>query len=127
MFCLTVLVFLARCVRVYCVCACVCVCVRVFVCACTCMRVRASVRVSVLHVYVLLACLRNVISNVNCPRSNPVSVMDEWLVENTLARVTKSGPSTLTVVIGGKRIKKEKPIYWVAPREYLGNKVVTLI
>ena len=91
-----------------------------FVCVCVaCMRVRAcrSVRAC------LPACLYNVISNVNCPRSNPVSVMDEWLVENTLARVTKSGPSTLTVVIGGKRIKKEKPIYWVAPREYLGNKV----
>lgn len=89
---------------------CLCVCCMY---ACACVPVRACVP----------ACLYNVISNVNCPRSNPVSVMDEWLVENTLARVTKSGPSTLTVVIGGKRIKKEKPIYWVAPREYLGNKV----
>ena len=58
------------------------------------------------------------------PRSS-LKRMGGWQIENTHESVEELGPS-LTVYVGGKRTDKREPIYWVAPRAYLGQKVSSL-
>lgn len=49
--------------------------------------------------------------------------MDEWTLENTPASVLKTSDSSLYAAISSQRNEKAKPVYWVAPKEYLGKKV----
>lgn len=49
--------------------------------------------------------------------------MDGWTIENTPASVTKIGADELYAGISSQRNEKDKPVYWVAPKEYLGKKV----
>ncbi|XP_077991288.1 laminin subunit alpha-5-like [Glandiceps talaboti] len=55
-----------------------------------------------------------------------ISTMDGWRVSNLKdGRVRKSGDSTLTVTPGGSGDDPTKAIYWIAPVEYLGNKITS--
>lgn len=49
--------------------------------------------------------------------------MDSWTAENTPALVTETGNDTIYVAISSQRNEKDKPVYLVAPKEYLGKKV----
>ena len=49
--------------------------------------------------------------------------MDGWNIENTPASVVKIGDTNLYAAISSQRTEKGKPVYWVAPKEYLGKKV----
>lgn len=49
--------------------------------------------------------------------------MVSWTAENTRALVTKTGNGTIYVAIRSQRNEKDKPVYLVAPKEYLGKKV----
>lgn len=49
--------------------------------------------------------------------------MDGWNIENTPASVVKIGDTNLYAAISSQRNEKGKPVYWVAPKEYLGKKV----
>lgn len=60
-------------------------------------------------------------SNVNF-RSNVV-IMDNWQLENSPAIVVKIGETNLYASVSSQREEKGKPIYWLAPKEYLGEKV----
>lgn len=55
-------------------------------------------------------------------RSNVV-IMDNWQLENSPAIVVKIGETNLYASVSSQREEKGKPIYWLAPREYLGEKV----
>lgn len=49
--------------------------------------------------------------------------MDNWQLENSPAIVVKIGETNLYASVSSQRKKKGKPIYWLAPKEYLGEKV----
>lgn len=55
-------------------------------------------------------------------RSNVV-IMDNWQLENSPAIVVKIGETNLYASVSSQREEKGKPIYWLAPKEYLGEKV----
>lgn len=55
-------------------------------------------------------------------RSNVV-IMDNWQLENSPAIVVKIGETNLYASVSSQRKKEGKPIYWLAPKEYLGEKV----
>ena len=50
-------------------------------------------------------------------------VMDNWQLENSPAIVVKIGETNLYASVSSQREDKGKPIYWLAPKEYLGEKV----
>ena len=52
-----------------------------------------------------------------------VNSMDDWTIENTPASVVKIGAVNLSAAISSQRDEKDKPVYWVAPKAYLGKKV----
>jgi len=49
--------------------------------------------------------------------------MDNWQLENSPAIVVKIGETNLYASVSSQREDKGKPIYWLAPKEYLGEKV----
>ena len=49
--------------------------------------------------------------------------MDNWQLENSPAVVVKIGETNLYASVSSQREEKGKPIYWVAPKGYLGEKV----
>jgi len=49
--------------------------------------------------------------------------MDNWQLENSPAIVVKIGETNLYASVSSQREEKGKPIYWLAPKEYLGQKV----
>ena len=49
--------------------------------------------------------------------------MDDWTIENTPASVVNIGATNLYVSISSQRNEKDKPVYWKAPKDYLGKKV----
>ena len=49
--------------------------------------------------------------------------MSDWTLENTPASVQKLGNTNLYASISSQRNDKGKPVYWVAPKDYLGKKV----
>lgn len=52
-----------------------------------------------------------------------VVIMDNWQLENSPAIVVKIGETNLYASVSSQREEKGKPIYWLAPKEYLGQKV----
>lgn len=52
-----------------------------------------------------------------------VVIMDNWQLENSPAIVVKIGETNLYASVSSQREEKGKPIYWLAPNEYLGQKV----
>ena len=52
--------------------------------------------------------------------------MSDWTLENTPASVQKLGNTNLYASISSQRNVKGKPVYWVAPKDYLGKKVSRL-
>ena len=50
-------------------------------------------------------------------------MMDNWQLENSPAIVVKIGETNLYASVSSQREDKGKPIYWLAPKEYLGEKV----
>lgn len=52
--------------------------------------------------------------------------MSDWTLENTPASVQKLGNTNLYASISSQRNDKGKPVYWVAPKDYLGKKVSRL-
>ena len=52
-----------------------------------------------------------------------VAIMDNWQLENSPAIVVKIGETNLYASVSSQREEKGKPIYWLAPKEYLGEKV----
>lgn len=52
-----------------------------------------------------------------------VDTMDNWELENSPAIVVKIGETNLYASISSQREEKGKPIYWLAPEEFLGQKV----
>lgn len=50
-------------------------------------------------------------------------IMDNWQLENSPAIVVKIGETNLYASVSSQREEKGKPIYWLAPKEYLGQKV----
>ena len=49
--------------------------------------------------------------------------MDNWQLENSPAIVVKIGETNLYASVSSQREEKGKPIYWLAPKGYLGEKV----
>lgn len=49
--------------------------------------------------------------------------MSDWTLENTPASGQKLGDTNLYASISSQRTDKGKPVYWVAPKNYLGKKV----
>lgn len=52
-----------------------------------------------------------------------MDTMDNWQLENSPAIVVKIGETNLYASISSQREEKGRPIYWVAPKEFLGEKV----
>ena len=52
-----------------------------------------------------------------------VVIMDNWQLENSPAIEVKIGETNLYASVSSQREEKGKPIYWLAPKEYLGEKV----
>ena len=52
-----------------------------------------------------------------------VDTMDNWELENSPAIVVKIGDTNLYASVSSQRDEKGKPIYWLASKEYLGQKV----
>lgn len=52
--------------------------------------------------------------------------MSDWTLENTPTSVQKLGNTNLYASISSQRNDKGKPVYWVAPKDYLGKKVSRL-
>lgn len=52
-----------------------------------------------------------------------VVIMDNWQLENSPAIVVKIGETNLYASVSSQREEKGKPIYWLAPKEYLEQKV----
>ena len=52
-----------------------------------------------------------------------VLIIDNWQLENSPAIVVKIGETNLYASVSSQREEKGKPIYWVAPKGYLGEKV----
>ena len=55
-----------------------------------------------------------------------VNVMDEWELENGPSPIIKIGDTNLYASISSQRTEKDKPVYWVAPKEFLGKKVCNI-
>ena len=52
-----------------------------------------------------------------------INTMDNWKLENSPAIVVKIDETKLSASVSSQRDEKGKPIYWIAPMEYLGQKV----